>query len=98
MPLYLITERLCAGSKKNIETQRKLNRWIEQFQSVMANLKITDNKLKHGYDYVRSIVKDNPDRSSKTIKDYIWGVQNFLKYCVEIGVIDLDAFTGLDLS
>ena len=95
LPGYLDDMHL---KQKNIGTQRKLKRWIEQFQTVMGDLKVNDIKPKHGYDYVRSILKDNPNRSNKTIKDYIWGVQNFLKYCVENGVIDLNPFTGLDLS
>ena len=95
LPDYL--EDMCL-KQKNIGTQRKLKRWIEQFQKIMGDLKITEIKPKHGYDYIRFILKSNPNRSNKTLKDYIWGVQNFLKYCVENGIIDINPFTGLDLS
>ena len=47
---------------------------------------------------MRSILKYNPNWSNKTIKGDIWGVQNFLEYCVENGVIDLNPFADLDLS
>jgi len=84
--------------QKNLNTQRKLKRWIEQFYKVMGDLEISEIKPKHGYDYIRAILTDHPNRSNKTLKDYIWGVQNFLKYCLENGFIDLNPFTGLDLS
>ena len=90
-------EDMCL-KQKNVGTQRKLRRWVQQFHAKMGDLKITEIKPKHGYDYIRSILKDDPNRSNKTLKDYIWGVQNFLKYCVENGVIDINPFTGLDLS
>tara|TARA_B100000767_G_scaffold62503_1_gene58471 strand:+ start:19338 stop:20996 length:1659 start_codon:yes stop_codon:yes gene_type:complete len=84
--------------QKNVGTRRKLERWIEQFVSVMGDLKLTEIRPKHGYDYIRAILKDNPTRSNGTLKDYAWGVQNFLKYCLENGWIDTNPFTGLDLS
>lgn len=68
--------------QKDIGTLRKSKLWIEQFQTVTGDLKITDLKPKHGYDYVRYILKDNPNLSYETLKDYIWGMQNFLKYRV----------------
>ncbi|MDA8685358.1 hypothetical protein N9L81_06735 [Planktomarina temperata] len=84
--------------QKNIDTQRKLKRWMEQFHRVMGDLEISAIKPKHGYDYIRVILTDYPNRSNKTLKDYVWGVQNFLKYCLENGFIDVNPFTGLDLS
>ncbi|MDB2518814.1 hypothetical protein N9X54_01175 [Planktomarina temperata] len=84
--------------QKNIDTQRKLKRWVEQFHRVMGDLEISAIKPKHGYDYIRAILTDYPNRSNKTLKDYVWGVQNFLKYCLENGFIDVNPFTGLDLS
>ena len=47
---------------------------------------------------MRFILKDNPNRSYETLKDYIWGMQNFQKYRVENGMINLNPFTGIDLS
>jgi len=84
--------------QKNIDTQRKLKRWMEQFHRVMGDLELSAIKPKHGYDYIRAILTDYPNRSNKTLKDYVWGVQNFLKYCLESGFIDVNPFTGLDLS
>ena len=84
--------------QKNIDTQRKLKRWMEQFHRVMGDLEISTIKPKHGYDYIRAILTYYPNRSNKTLKDYVWGVQNFLKYCLENGFIDVNPFTGLDLS
>ena len=84
--------------QKNIGTQRKLKRWIEQFHRIMGDLVISEIKPKHGYDYIRTVLTDHPNRSNKTLKDYVWGVQNFLKYCLENGFIDINPFTGLDLS
>lgn len=95
LPGYLEKTRL---KQNNIGTQRKIKRWIEHFQIIMSYLEIINMKPKHGYDYVRFILKDNPNRCNKTLKDYVWGVQNFLKYCVENGVIEPSPFTGLDLS
>ena len=92
---YLIDMKM---KQKNIDTQRKLKRWIEQFHSVIGDLEISAIKPKHGYDYIRTILTDHPNRSNKTLKDYVWGVQNFLKYCLENGFIDTNPFTGLDLS
>ena len=84
--------------QKNIGTQRKLKRWMEQFHRIMGDLVISEIKPKHGYDYIRTVLTDHPNRSNKTLKDYVWGVQNFLKYCLENGFIDINPFTGLDLS
>ena len=92
---YLIDMKM---KQKNIDTQRKLKRWMEQFHRTMGDLEIFAIKPKHGYDYIRTILTDHPDRSNKTLKDYVWGVQNFLKYCLENGFIDTNPFTGLDLS
>ena len=95
MQNYLTDMRM---KQKNIGTQRKLKRWIEQFHRIMGDLVISEIKPKHGYDYIRTILTDHPNRSNKTLKDYVWGVQNFLKYCLENGFIDINPFTGLDLS
>jgi integrase len=84
--------------QSNIGTQRKLARWIQQFLEIMGDLEIATIKPKHGYDYVRAILAEHPNRSNKTLKDYVWGVQNFFKYCLENGFIDINPFTGLDLS
>ena len=92
---YLTDMRM---KQKNIGTQRKLKRWIEQFHRIMGDLAISEIKPKHGYDYIRTVLTDHPNRSNKTLKDYVWGVQNFLKYCLENGFIDINPFTGLDLS
>jgi len=92
---YLEDMRL---KQENVGTQRKLTRFIEQFIAVMGDLEIDEIRPKHGYDYVRAILKDYPTRSNGTLKDYNWGVQNFLKYCVENGWIDTNPFIGLDLS
>ena len=92
---YLTDMRM---KQKNIGTQRKLKRWIEQFHRIMGDLEISKIKPKHEYDYIRTVLTDHPNRSNKTLKDYVWGVQNFLKYCLENGLIDINPFTGLDLS
>ena len=63
-------ENMCL-KQKNVGTQRKLRRWVQQFHAKMGDLKITEIKPKHGYDYIRSILKDDPNRSNKTLKDYI---------------------------
>jgi integrase len=95
MPPYLNDMRM---KQKNIGTQRKLERWIKQFLAIMGDLEIAEIKPKHGYDYIRHILTAHPTRSNGTLKDYAWGVQNFLKYCVENGLIDTNPFIGLDLS
>ena len=90
-------EDMCL-KQKNTQTQRKLTRWTKQFLDLMGDAQLTDIKPKHGYDYIRAVLKAYPDRSNKTLKDYLWGIQNLLKYCVEMGYIDANPFTGLDLS
>jgi integrase len=80
------------------DTKRKKVRWAKQFLDVMGDLEITDIKPKHAYDYLDKVLADNPDRSNKTLKDYIWGVQALLKYCVQRDYIQLNPFHNLDLK
>jgi integrase len=95
MDEYLVDMRL----KQNlVGTQRKLTRWNEQFLDVMGDLEIAKIQPKHGYEYVRKVLADNPSRSNRTLKDYCWGVQNLLKYCVESGYIQTNPFGHLDLK
>jgi integrase len=84
--------------QKNRGTQAKLTRWSGKFLSVMGDVELTEIKPKHGYDYVRALLKEYPNRSNGTLKDDLWGVQNLLKYCVECGYLDANPFRGLDLS
>ena len=80
------------------DTKRKKRRWAKQFLDVMGDLEITDIKPKHAYDYLDKILAENPKRSNKTLKDYIWGVQDLLKYCVQRDYIQSNPFRGLDLK
>ena len=80
------------------DTKRKKKRWAKQFLDVMGNLEITDIKPKHAYDYLDRILAENPDRSNKTLRDYIWGVQDLLKYCVQRDYIQSNPFRDLDLK
>ena len=81
----------------SLDTQRKLTRWAKQFVDVMGDMELDEIKPKHGYEYIRNVLKEHPDRSNKTLKDYLWGVQNLLKFCVEMGYIDINPFRDLDL-
>ena len=81
----------------NLDTQRKLTRWAKQFVDVMGEMELDEIKPKHGYEYIRNVLKEHPDRSNKTLKDYLWGVQNLLKFCVEMGYININPFRDLDL-
>lgn len=81
-----------------IDTQKKLTRWSKQFLDVMGDMEIAEVKPKHGYDYITAILKKHPTRSNQTLKDYAWGVQSLLKYCVQRGYIDVNPFQSLDLS
>ena len=95
MDEYLEDMRL----KQNVlDTQKKLTRWNKQFLDVMGDLEIAEIEPKHGYAYIRNVLADNPDRSNRTLKDYCWGVQNLLKYCVENGYIQNNPFGDLDLK
>ena len=80
------------------DTKRKKKRWAKQFLDVMGDLEITDIKPKHAYDYLDKIQAENPKRSNKTLKDYIWGVQDLLKYCVQRDYIQSNPFRDLDLK
>jgi len=81
----------------SLDTQRKLTRWAKQFVNVMGDMELDEIKPKHGYEYIRNVLEEHPDRSNKTLKDYLWGVQNLLKFCVEMGYIDINPFRDLDL-
>ena len=80
------------------DTKRKKKRWAKQFLDVMGDLEITDIKPKHAYDYLDKIQAENPKRSNKTLKDYIWGVQDLLKYCVQRDYVQSNPFRDLDLK
>jgi integrase len=80
------------------DTKRKKKRWAKQFLDVMGDLEITAIKPKHAYDYLDKVQAENPDRSNRTLKDYIWGVQALLKYCVQRDYIQLNPFHNLDLK
>ena len=95
MDEYLEDMRL---KQKVIDTQKKLTRWSKQFLDVMGDMEIAEVKPKHGYDYITAILKKHPTRSNQTLKDYAWGVQSLLKYCVQRGYIDINPFQSLDLS
>jgi integrase len=81
----------------SLDTQRKLTRWAKQFLNVMGDMELDEIKPKHGYEYIRNVLEEHPDRSNKTLKDYLWGVQNLLKFCVEMGYININPFRDLDL-
>ena len=80
------------------DTQDKLARWNKQFLYVMGDLEIAEIESKHGYEYIRKVLAKHPDRSNRTLKEYCWGVQNLLKYCVECGYIQTNPFRDLDLK
>ena len=80
------------------DTKRKKKRWAKQFLNVMGDLEIAAIKPKHAYDYLDRVLAENPNRSNKTLKDYIWGVQDLLKYCVQRDYIQLNPFHNLDLK
>lgn len=80
------------------DTKRKKKRWAKQFLTVMGDLEIKDIRPKHAYDYLDRILMEYPDRSNKTLKDYIWGVQDLLKYCVQRDYIQSNPFRDLDLK
>jgi integrase len=80
------------------DTKRKKKRWAKQFLDVMGDLEIAAIKPKHAYDYLDKVLAENPKRSNKTLKDYIWGVQDLLKYCVQRDYIQSNPFRDLDLK
>ncbi|MDA7798351.1 hypothetical protein N8973_00915, partial [bacterium] len=80
------------------DTKRKKVRWAKQFLDVMGDLEIAAIKPKHAYDYLDKVLAENPKRSNKTLKDYIWGVQDLLKYCVQRDYIQSNPFRDLDLK
>ena len=95
MEEYLKDMRL---KQKVLNTQEKLQRWANLFLTVMDDMEIAEIRHKHGYDYITAILKKYPTRSNQTLKDYAWGVQSLLKYCVQRGYIDVNPFLSLDLS
>jgi len=95
MEEYLEDMRL---KQNSLDTQRKLTRWAKQFLAVMGDLELKAIKPHHGYQYTREILKKHPTRSNQTLKDYLWGAQNLLRYCVESGYIDINPFRGLDIA
>ena len=66
--------------------------------TVMGDLELKAIKPHHGYQYTKEILKKHPTRSNQTLKDYLWGAQNLLRYCVESGYIDINPFRGLDIA
>ena len=95
MDEYLVDMRLKLDV---LNTQKKLTRWNKQFLDVMGDLEIAEIRSQHGYAYIRKVLADNPDRSNRTLKDYCWGVQNLLQYCVRSGYIETNPFRDLDLK
>lgn len=95
MDEYLLDMRLKLSV---LNTQRKLTRWNKQFLEIMGDLEIAEIEAKHGYEYVRKILLKYPNRSNRTLKDYCWGVQNLLQYCVECGYIKSNPFRDLNLK
>ena len=95
MDEYLVDMRLQLAV---LNTQKKLTRWNKQFLEVMGDLEIIEIQPKHGYEYVRKVLADNPSRSNRTLKDYCWGVQHLLQYCVRSGYIEVNPFRELDLK
>ena len=95
MDEYLADMRL---KQKVIDTQKKLTRWNKQFLDVMGDLELSEIKPKHAYEYIRKVLAKHPTRSNQTLKDYLWGVQSLLKYCVESGHIKTNPFHDIDLK
>ena len=95
MDEYLADMRL---KQKVIDTQKKLTRWNKQFLDVMGDLKLSEIEPKHAYEYIRKVLAKHPTRSNQTLKDYLWGVQSLLKYCVECGHIKTNPFHNIDLK
>jgi integrase len=95
MDEYLVDMRMKLSV---LNTQRKLTRWNKQFLDMMGDLEVAEIEPRHGYEYVRKILLKHPSRSNRTLKDYCWGVQNLLQYCVESGYIKSNPFRDLNLK
>jgi len=80
------------------DTKRKKKHWAKQFLDLMGDLEVTNIKPKHAYDYLGKVLAENPERSNKTLKNYIWGVQGLLKYFVQWDYIQSNPFRDLDLN
>ena len=92
---YLADMRL---KQDSLDTQRKLTRWAKQFLDMMGDMEIAEIKPTHGFEYINKVLSKYPTRANKTLKDYLWGVQNLLKFCRERGYIDINPFVDLDIS
>ena len=92
---YLDDMRL---KQDSLDTQRKLTRWAKQFVDMMGDMELNEIKPTHGFEYINKVLSEYPTRANKTLKDYLWGVQNLLKFCRERGYIDVNPFVDLDIS
>ena len=92
---YLDDMRL---KQDSLDTQRKLTRWAKQFVDMMGDMELDEIKPTHGFEYINKVLSEYPTRANKTLKDYLWGVQNLLKFCRERGYIDVNPFVDLDIS
>ena len=92
---YLADMRL---KQDSLDTQRKLTRWAKQFLDMMGDMEVAEIKPTHGFEYIKKVFSEYPTRANKTLKDYLWGVQNLLKFCRERGYIDINPFVDLDIS
>ena len=92
---YLDDMRL---KQDSLDTQRKLTRWAKQFVDMMGDMELNEIKPTHGFEYINKVLSEHPTRANKTLKDYLWGVQNLLKFCRERGYIDVNPFVDLDIS
>ncbi|MDA9954232.1 hypothetical protein N9D61_07925, partial [Planktomarina sp.] len=95
MDEYLSDMRL---KQDSLDTQRKLKRWAKKFLDMMGDMEISEIKPTHGFEYINKVLSEYPTRANKTLKDYLWGVQNLLKFCRERGYIDINPFVDLDIS
>jgi integrase len=92
---YLDDMRL---KQDSLDTQRKLKRWAKKFLDMMGDMEIAKIKPAHGFEYITKVLSEYPTQANKTLKDYLWGVQNLLKFCRERGYIDINPFVNLDIS
>ena len=95
MDEYLVDMRL---KQDSLDTQRKLKRWAKKFLDMMGDMEIAKIKPAHGFEYITKVLSEYPTQANKTLKDYLWGVQNLLKFCRERGYIDINPFVDLDIS
>ena len=95
MDEYLVDMRL---KQDSLDTQRKLKRWAKKFLDMMGDMEIAKIKPAHGFEYITKVLSEYPTQANKTLKDYLWGVQNLLKFCRERGYIDINPFVNLDIS